>query len=208
MATAPASVAPGLAAVASPAESPPSIAHLAQIADARRRGRAIRRAVSMARFNGWTLLGFGGITLLCGIGSLWTMIVGLALVGVGYFELRGAKELRRLDRNAAVRLAWNQLALGWLLVVYAAVKIYGATHGPSLYATATAGDAQLAKMLEPIESLTRSITTLVYVVVGVVGVVVPALTSLFYLRRRRMIDHYLEHTPTWIVNLQRMGSTL
>src|SRR5689334_1367635 len=65
----------------SPTESPPSTAHLAQIADARRRGRAIRRAAVMAGFNGWTLAAFAAITLLCGMHSLWGIVTGLALAG-------------------------------------------------------------------------------------------------------------------------------
>jgi hypothetical protein len=196
--------------VGSPAESPPSLAHLAQIEDARRRVRPIRRAASIARFNGWTLVGFAGVTLLCSVGSFWGIVVGLALTAVGYFELRGGKELRRLDRTSPVRLAWNQLALGLLLIAYASVNIYAARYGPSVVADPqlSGGDAQLTQMLAPYDSLARSITSAVYAVVGLVGAAVPALTAMFYLRRRRMIDDYLAHTPAWIVNLQRMGSTL
>jgi hypothetical protein len=37
---------------------------------------------------------------------------------------------------------------------------------------------------------------------------VPGVTAMFYLRRRSMIDQYLQHTPGWIVELQQRGSTI
>jgi hypothetical protein len=194
----------------SPAEAGPSPVHLSQIADARLRIKPISRAATVAIFNGWSLIVFALLTLATSLTSPWSVAGGLGLAAIAHFEFRGAKELRRLDIGAPRRLMINQLALGALLLIYAVAGICSSLSGANdLSAVAGAGnDPAVQQMLGPIDSLTRSIMACVYGVIGVVAVIVPGVTAMFYLRRRSMIDQYLQHTPGWIVELQQRGSTI
>src|SRR5205823_2905729 len=109
---------------------------------------------------GWSLIVFALVTLATGLRDPWSIAAGLGLAAIAHFEFRGAKELRRLDATAPTRLAFNQLALGALLLSYAIAGIYTSLHGPSELAAAGAnagGDPAIEQMLAPIDSLTRLI---------------------------------------------------
>src|SRR5436309_747815 len=83
---------------------PPAVAvqpltpeHLRVLQVAQAEARPIRRAVSVARFDGWTIALFGGLTALLGLPAVSNVLIGLALVAIGAIELRAANRLRRLD---------------------------------------------------------------------------------------------------------------
>src|SRR5208282_5480331 len=85
--------------------------HLRQLSAARNSHRKINRAVSIARFDGWTLGIFGGFTLLMGIFDISCILIGAALLVIAFFEMRGAGKLSRLDPTAPRMLGFNQVAL-------------------------------------------------------------------------------------------------
>ena len=57
----------------------------------------MRRAVNVARFDGWTIGLFGALTLLFGLTTLSGVLLGGGMIAVAAFELRGANRLARLD---------------------------------------------------------------------------------------------------------------
>ena len=74
-----------------PAIPPPQLSaeQLHQIETARRAAAKIRKAVRVARFDGWTVGIFGGLTILAGfLGSFSTVLAGLIMVLIAFIELR------------------------------------------------------------------------------------------------------------------------
>ena len=84
----------------SPFTSPPTAIHLEQITAAKNLGTKIRRAISVANFSGWTIAIFAILTFISGIFSLPALLLGAGTEIIAYYELRGAGEMKRLDRTA------------------------------------------------------------------------------------------------------------
>ena len=53
---------------------------LTELADARRRGTKIRRAISVAKFDAWTIAIFAGFTLMSAIFSWSGAVLGIGMV--------------------------------------------------------------------------------------------------------------------------------
>src|SRR5947207_174238 len=87
-----------------PAASPLSPEHIRQMAEARNRGKKIRRAVTVALMDGWTMATFAVLTILMSLTSPSGLAVGAALGLIAMIELRGAGQLRRLQKGAARQL--------------------------------------------------------------------------------------------------------
>jgi hypothetical protein len=169
----------------------------------------VRRAANVASFDGWTIAVFGALTLLVGLTDPISIVMGLGLLAVAVVELRFGARLRRLDPDAPKALAWNQLALGSLLFAYAAWRLSVVLRGGgSEYASIIASDPDLAKMLGPIEGLTRMIMTTVYATLMAVGVFGQGSLALYYFTRRAHLRVYLAHTPPWIIEMQRAGVSI
>ena len=88
------------------------------ISQARWQGRKISRAAGVAAFSGWTMAVFAFITLLSGLFSFVSLMLGVGLSIVSYYELGGSKRLRALDDTAPILLGFNQIALLAIIVLY------------------------------------------------------------------------------------------
>ncbi len=164
----------------------------------------VRRAAAVAAFSGWTLAAFGGLTLLGVLfGSLSSLLLGGALIGLGVNELGGGRQLRALDPRGPRRLGFNQLALAAVAAVYAGWKLVGVATTDPLAGVGSTGDADMDAM---IRGLQTSIGYAVYGSVLVLGTTVPALTAWYYFRRRRLIDAVLAETPAWVVRTMRSAA--
>ena len=191
-------------ALPSPAQIGPLPQHLEQIAEARLRGKKIRRAVTIATLSGWSLAIFAGITLLTGLFDPPTLMLGAGLGLAACIEVRGARDLRRLQVRAPKRLASNQVFLGASVAAYAGYNLWRAMFGPSPL-SAGANDPQVSEMLGSFDNLARGISALIYGAIMLVGVLVPGCTALYYASRRRHIEQFIAQSPPWIVELHRRG---
>ena len=158
----------------------------------------------MAIFDGWCIAIFGGLTVLTGLSSLPSLMLGCGMCLVAHFEFRGASQLRRLDPGALHRLMRNQLALGSMLLLYGLWNFITALTHPTPLADA-ASHPDVANMLQPFEDLSRLISGTVYATIMLVAVFVQGGTALFYHRRARHLASYLSQTPPWILEMQRNG---
>lgn len=176
--------------------------HLHELVDAEARGRKIGRAVALARFDGWSVGGFGLLTLLFGLTDPSSLLLGGLMAVVAVIELRAAGSLRRLEPRAARTLGLNQIALGALLVAYAMWRMYREMTGAGAYAEVAATDARLAEMLKPVEDLTRLAAVGLYAGVVAFAFLAQGGMALFYFTRAKHVRHFLAHTPAWVVTVR------
>jgi hypothetical protein len=186
-------------------QSPLSAEHLRQMSDARLRAKKVRRCVSVANFDGWSVGAFGGLTLLFGMFSFWGWFLGAGMLISAYVELTTVSRVKRLEPNAARRLGWNQIALAGLLLTYAGWSLYQSVYGPDLLASAAAEVPEAADMLAPYSGLARMISVAVYVGLACVAVFAQGGTALYYFSREKHIRAYREQTPAWIVEMQQQS---
>jgi hypothetical protein len=189
---------------------PPQLSpeHLQQLAVARQAARKVRRAAAVASFDAWTIAIFAALSLVTSLTEPSGLLLCVGMIAVAVVEFRGAAALKRLDPDAARTLGFNQLALATMLILYALWRLHAEMSGPSPYAAYTAGDPDLAQMLGPVESLTRTIALAVYGAIIVVALFAQGGLAAYYFTRRQHIDAYLRQTPEWILAMQRAGVPL
>ena len=201
---------PPFAATATPPGATPGLSpeQLKQIADARLRSKKIRKGVSVAMFDGWTVGLFGGLTLLFGMFSPVGALLGAGMLAVAYVELRGAKRMRLLDPQSPRVLAWNQVVLGTLLLAYAAYSLWTISTGRTDMQAEIAKYPELTDVVGDLDRLSKLIGLLVYGTLMAVAIFGQGGTALFYLSRKKHIEAYLRETPPWIIEAQRSGLLL
>lgn len=191
-----------------PHPSAPQISpeNLQQLQQAKKGMRKIRRAVTTAAFDGWTVAFFGIVTFIFGLGDLTSMGLGAGLAIIGLIELCGAKRLKKLDQSAITFLVWNQIALGSLLLIYAVWRTIYVVHHPASASSlgATAADLEAAG-LGGITNLEQSMMLAVYASLMAVAIFGQGSMALYYYTRRKYVRAYLLETPPWITQMQRAG---
>ena len=178
---------------------------LQQLADARKRGAKVRRAISVAKFDAWTIAIFAGFTLLGAIFSPITAILGFGMAAVAVVEFKSIDRLRKLDPTVCKTLAINQVCLGGLLLLYAIYSIATAGAGSVELKQQLGNSPEVAGFMSSFDSLSRLITYLIYGTLACVAIFGQGGTALFYLSRRRFIEEYARETPAWIIQAQSAG---
>ena len=85
--------------------------HHRELALANSRAKTLRKAASVARFNGWTVGVFAASSALFALSSIAGFLTTLGLSVIAYNEFRGRKRLLRFDPS--LRPAWLEPA--WLI---------------------------------------------------------------------------------------------
>ena len=180
---------------------------LQAITIARHQGRKISRAAMVASISGWTMAVFGAISLLGGLFSVPSFLLGLGLSVAAFVELRGARGLRALDLAAPRSPALNQLGLLVVVIAYAGWSIVTALIGPGPYDEQLAAGGPIAESLAPIDHLTRAVTVAFYAAVIGGSMVAQGCASAYYFSRRRHMTAYLQRTPKWVIETLHATST-
>lgn len=175
---------------------------LQQLADARLRGAKIRRAISVAKFDAWTVAIFAGFTLMGALFSIVAAILGLGMAAVAFVEFKCIPRLRRLDPTVAKTLALNQVGLGLLLLAYAGYSL--ATVGNGMEELKSQGP-EVAQFMAGYAGMVDAISYLIYGTLALVAIFGQGGTALFYLSRRKYIESYATQTPQWIIQAQQAG---
>lgn len=152
------------------------------------RVRKVLKAGKLATFNAWTLAIFGAGSLLFAFTSLAALVVGGALLVVAWVEFRGRTLLRQLDPRGPRILAWNQLALSVLLVVYCLWSIRVLRVRPPDELDTLAALAGL-----PPDVLV-GLMVLTYLAVIAGSLVLLGLAAWYYWSRGRLLREYLAET--------------
>jgi len=179
--------------------------HLIALAEGQKRSRKIRRAVSVANAHACLLGICGAVTLLFAIfGDYVALVLGIAFCFLAWNEIRGGKQLSRFDPQGAMRLAFNQLGFGTVIVLYAGWSLWSSAH-----AAPSAESAEIQQLLAQLQlgnsiaELTRTISFAVYGLIAAFGILEPGLLALYYLSRGRMARQLLETTPPWVIEAMK-----
>ncbi|MEO0474846.1 MAG: hypothetical protein AAF085_02585 [Planctomycetota bacterium] len=183
---------------------PLSPEHREQLGRARQLRAKLRRTTKVASFNAWSFAILGGLSLPLAILSPWSLLAAVLLGGLAWNEFRGRKQLLRLDPRGPKTLGTNQVICCTLIAGYCKLKIIATLTGPGIYATAIEKYPELADMLEPLEELMQLIMLATYAIVLIVGVGVQGLTAWYYFSRSKHLRAYLEQTPDWVRELDRV----
>lgn len=177
------------------------------VGDAQKRAQKIRRAISVAKFDAWTVAIFGGLTLSFALLSFswFGILLGGGMCAIAWVEFRGAKGLRQFDPDATRLLGMNQLVLGGLLIAYALYSLWGVYHDQSPLLNELKSTPEMSNLMVDARGIAETIGLLVYGTLVLVGLFGQGGTALYYFSRRKYIDAYLRETPAWIVDAQRAG---
>ncbi len=167
------------------------------LADGMGRAGKIFRAGSVAAVTGWSVIAFGALSILASLLSPKGVLVGGALLWVGWNELEGRKELLRFDPAGARRLARNQLWLLAVLLLYCGWAIYRSQFQPTPEVT------ELESLMGLGEGFVADATAAVYALVMVVATVFQWGMYRFHRARVALVEAYLRETPPWVVEVQR-----
>ena len=189
-----------------PQGNPLSEEHHHAIAAANQRGKKIRKAASVAAFNGW-VTGFFAVTsapfaLFSSVG----FVVTAGLTIVAYNEFQGRRRLLGFDPEAARFLGRNQLGFLTLIVGYCLWMLYTGLTGESPIAAEMAAKPELRDALGSVEEfdwIYRLFVGAVYGTVIVLSIVFQGWNAYYYFSRRRHIDQYVSETPEWVRDVQR-----
>jgi len=186
-----------------PSDGPLSSQHRQELSQANRRAKKVLGAAKVATFNGWSFGVFAAMSLVFGMFSITSLLVGVGLGVVAWNEFRGRDLLRGFDPRGPHLLGWNQVGLIGLLVVYSLWCIFIGLTGPNPYQAYIDQSPELDSMLGPIVGLHVILTLGVYGTVIVVSVIFQGLNALYYFKRGKLLETYLRQTPPWIIELQR-----
>ncbi len=187
-------------------EGPLSRHHHEELAQANQRAKKVRRAASVAAFNGWAAGIFALLSAPFAMFSIEGFLItaGLALIAAN--EFRGRRGLLRFEPESTAVLGWNQIALGGLIVLYSAWMLYTNLSAGGPFASELQDHPELASSLHSLEGFDDLFATIVLAVYGsviVLSIVFQGGNAFYYFTRRGHVDAYLSETPDWVVELQR-----
>ena len=169
------------------------------IAAAGRDLRRVRRGERVAAGTGVTTLGAAVLSapFVMGSGVGIALVVMLGVIGWREWSLR--RGLARLDPGAAVRLAWNQVALGLTLAGYGAVRLWegpsGALNAPELQ--------QMPELAAAAEGIVRLAHAAVYAGLIMGACVVQGSQAWYYRSLGGTIRRAAERHPAWVMRVHR-----
>ncbi len=187
------------------ADEPLHEQHFQEMNEANKRAKKLARASRIAGFNAWSAAIMAAFSLLFGIFSISSAIIGLALAYIAYQEFEGRKLLRQFQPKAADHLGYNQIIFSAMILAYAAWGMYEAFTAPVMSAQYTQYGPEMQSMFQPYDALYTYATIAVYAAIGLFGLIFQGGTAWYYFTRKKYIEKYLRETPDWIVKLQQQN---
>jgi hypothetical protein len=182
----------------------PALRH--ELVLAKGRSKAIRKAASVAAFNGWATGIAAALSAPLALFSIAGFLMTVALAIVAYNEFRGRKRLLAIDRASTTLLGWNQIGLFALIAAYCLWMIF--TSVGSFTAELQANPELEAALgsLDGFDYLYRRFVIVFYGTAILLAAIIQGLNAFYYFTRRKSIDAYLQATPTWVQELDRLTS--
>jgi len=178
------------------------------LAAAKRRRRKLDRAAGVAAFNAWTSASLAVLCLPFALFSAASLAAAVVLGAVAYVEFTGRRKLRELDESGPVMLTCNQLALGAVVILYAAWHLWLAYTGRG-YAGRLSAElgSQVADLnTEGLVGLFRTVEYLTYTLLIAGTLLFQGLTAWYYWTRRTHLRAFVSQTPRWAIDLLRAAA--
>jgi hypothetical protein len=176
-----------------------------QLALASTAWKKLRRLAAYAAFDGWSLITLGTLTLICGgYGSVTGLLISVALLGTGLFEIRSVRALRRLNPSAISHLACNQLVLAAALILYSAISLIQTRQGGGMPSEIEQALSQAGSTAD-IHAQLSSAADIFYSLLIAIAILLQGSTALYYFSRQKHLQNYLAQTPDWVQQMQREG---
>ena len=170
-----------------------------ELRDAKERAGSFLGAARVAAFNGWSVGFFAVVSILFGLFSLTSFLVGVGLAFVARNEFVGRARLRSLDPSGLELLWRNQLGFMSLIIAYCVWSIYRTVAAPTPQIM-----ADLTELLgEGVGDLIQSVTVMLYALVIAATGIFQGLNAWYCFVRVSMIRDYVRDTPQWVLDLQR-----
>ena len=169
-----------------------------ELRDANDRAGSFLGAAKVAAFNGWSTGFFAVVSILFGLFSPTSFLVGVGLAVVARNEFVGRRRLQSFDPSGLELLWRNQVGFMGLIIAYCAWSMFRtvALPGPGL--------STLTELLgDGAAELVALVTTVVYSAVIVLTAIFQGLNAHYYFVRVARIRDYLGDTPQWVLDLQR-----
>ena len=182
--------------------------HQQQVLVANQRTAKLRMAAKMAWFNGWVTGIFALLSAPFALFSLAGLVVTLGLIVVAYNEFRGRRLLLAYDPRAPYLLGWNQVGFMGLIIGYSLWMIVEGFAGPTPLAAELNANPDLQAMLGSPAELQEMYQLLLLAVYGtsiLLSALFQGINALYYFTRRSSLNAYLQETPVWIRQLQRIS---
>jgi hypothetical protein len=139
------------------------------------------------------------------------LVVTVALAVIAYNEFRGRRKLLRFEPAATAILGWNQLGLLTLIVGYCSWMIYRGLTGPSSLAAIIEAIPELESAFGSpgdAEQLQKLLVVVVYGLVIALSLFIQGLNAAYYFTRRKFVEAYLKETRAWVLEVQRITSSI
>jgi hypothetical protein len=190
-----------------PGASPLDAEQLRVLTQTRALSKKLRFARGVALTNVVSLAFFGLISVVVGLFSLSLPLVGLALILLAANEERGRRQLLALAVRAPNQLAWNQLAIFLLVLVYCAHSAYSTWYGPDPLAALSSQSSEISDTLDQLSqqldgsvsdlgTWARVATLLIYGAALLGSAIVQGLTALYYRSLVSSVEA-LSRAPDW-----------
>lgn len=155
-------------------------------------------AAKVAAFNGWSIGFFAVVSILFGLFSLTSLLVGIGLAVVARNEFVGRGRIRSLDPSGLELLWRNQFGFMALIIAYCVW---------SMYRTVALPDPDMAELTELLGEgtgeLVESLTLTVYATVIVATAIFQGLNARYYFVRVARLRDHVRDTPPWVIDLLR-----
>jgi hypothetical protein len=182
----------------------PELRH--ELVRAKERTKAMRKAASMAAFNGWSTGIMAAISAPFALFSAAGFLMTAGLAVVAYNEFRGRKRLLALDPTSTAFLGWNQIGFFILIVAYCLWMLF--TSIGSFAAELQAQPELEASLgsLDGFDDLYRRFVIGFYGTVILLSAIFQGATAIYYFTRRKHVDTYVQETPAWVQEIELITS--
>ena len=193
--------------IATASDGPLTQEHHHELALATGRAKRIRKAARVAAFNGWVTGIFAAVSAPFALFSMAGFLVTVGLTLIAYNEFQGRKRLLQFDPSSSTLLGWNQVALLTLIIVYCLWMLLTGLTGAGPFAAEMEANPEIAAALGPLDEfdyLYKVLVVAVYGTVIVLSAIFQGLNALYYFTRRKHVEAYVQETPDWVLDVQRM----
>jgi hypothetical protein len=195
------------ATIAPASDGPLTQEHHCELALATGRAKRIRKAARVATFNGWVTGIFAAASAPFALFSMAGFLVTVGLTLIAYNEFQGRKRLLQFDPSSSTLLGWNQVALLAMIIVYCLWMLFTGLTGAGPFAAEIKANPEIGTALGSLDEfdyLYKVLVVAVYGTVIVLSAIFQGLNAFYYFTRRKHVEAYVQETPDWVLNVQRM----